>query len=473
MTLLMLALLVGLGLALRILPLAPRPAAWQRNPLRIGTHPDPRTVLVTGATGFIGQHVSRRVLANGDRLIVLSRDRNRAQDLFGPHATIHTSLENIAASTRIDVVVNLAGESIITRRWSSRRRQLLLESRLAVTNAIVQLIARLEHKPRVFISASAVGYYGVRGDEEITERDRARPIFQSHLCQTWELAAQKAGEYGVRVCRLRLGVVLGRDGGALPQQVLAARARIRTRLGDGQQWLSWIHITDVLRLIDHCITSRDVDGPVNATAPFPVRQAEFAATLEDRCGAALELHVPALWLRWTLGERAQLLVDGQRVVPLRAQCCGFEFQYPTLDRALFDLTQPAQVAAPSEVVYDSLCPVCDSEMKSYCRSARRSGYAWQFDDVARRPDLMARFGLDLESARKRVYVLDDSGRLISGIDALTTIWTGLPGWRVLGRLVSLPGVKPIASWFYDLILAPAIWRWNQRRREALRPHSLT
>ena len=302
-----------------------------------GGKPQPRRILVTGATGFIGRQVCRRFIAAGDDVLVLARRRERAFDLFGPHVTIHTSLDDIAADECIDAIVNLAGEPIVSRPWTARRRRLLISSRVQLTDAVVALIGRLQHKPAVLITASAVGYYGVRGDEELCEADRGRTIFQSQLCQIWELAAQRAKSHGVRVCRLRLGVVLGRDGGALPQQILAARARLGAVLGPGRQWVSWIHIEDVLRLIGHCLDRADLDGPFNATAPTPVRQREFARGLAANFGRSLLVRLPAAPIRWLLGERAQLLLDGQRVLPVRALATGFEFRHPQLDAALADL----------------------------------------------------------------------------------------------------------------------------------------
>ena len=159
---------------------------------RVGHKAEPRTILVTGATGFVGRNLCRHLLEQGDRIIVLTRKYARAWSLYRANAQIVTSLDEIAATQRIDAIVNLAGAPIMPRPWTRARRAQLLASRLDVTNSVVALIARLHHKPHVLVSASAVGYYGLRGDEEITERTRGQPIFQSQLCQTWELAAQAA-----------------------------------------------------------------------------------------------------------------------------------------------------------------------------------------------------------------------------------------------------------------------------------------
>jgi uncharacterized protein len=444
-----------------------RPGRWLRDPLPVGSKRQPRRILVTGATGFIGQHLCRRIIASGDHLTVLTRDRSRAVDLFGPHADVCTSLDEIADDTRIDTIVNLAGEAIFPRPWTPERRELLIDSRVQITQSLIELIARLNSKPEVLINASAVGYYGVRDDEELCEADRARTVFQSQLCQIWELAAQRAKDFGVRVCRLRLGVVLGRDGGALPQQILAARRRIAMLMGSGQQWMSWIHIEDVLRLVEHCIEREDLNGPVNATAPAPVRQQEFVRHLAAQFGRSLTVRVPGPLLRRVLGERAQLLVDGQRVLPVKATASGFAFKYPQIHAALADLCATPRADAPSEILYDAFCPICDAEMNAYCRAATRAGKHWRFDDVATRPELISRYRLDLTAARKRVYVLADSGKMLSGMEAIGAIWAGLPYWRGLARVLRLPFIRPSAAWLYDRVLAPLIWRWNQRRRAAL------
>lgn len=314
-----------------------RVPTWQRHPLRASPSRDPRTILVTGATGFIGQHWCRGTIERGDRLIVWTRDAERARDLYGPRASIVTALEQLPSDQRIDAIVNLAGAPIMGAPWTQRRRALLLSSRIDTTTALIELIARLERKPHVLVSMSAIGYYGVRGDEEITEADRGRPMFQSHLCQTWELTSQGAERHGVRVCRLRAGLVLGAEGGALPRLARGARMHLAVVMGSGAQWLSWIHIDDLVRMIACCVDDRDWSGAFNATAPEPVRQAQFATALAARFGHPRRVRVPERALRLAMGEMAQLLVDGQRVLPFKAKCRGFEFEHATLDAALADL----------------------------------------------------------------------------------------------------------------------------------------
>ena len=297
----------------------------------------PRTVLMTGATGFIGRQLCRRLLERGDRIIALSRHTERARVILGPQARVIGSLDEIAGVQRIDVIVNLAGASIVSKPWTNARRAELLESRLGTTNRITALIARLAVKPSVLINASAIGYYGVRGDEEITEVSRGQPIFQSHLCQAWEAAAQAAEQHGVRVCRLRFGLVFGASGGALPGLARPARMRMRIVLGSGQQWLSWVHIDDLLNLLCFCMERDDMEGGINVTSPQPVRQEQFAQTLAAQFGSSVQLRVPVWMLRTALGEMSQLLIEGQRVLPTKALSAGFEFHFAELSSALSDL----------------------------------------------------------------------------------------------------------------------------------------
>ncbi|GFE78569.1 hypothetical protein GCM10011487_05690 [Steroidobacter agaridevorans] len=310
---------------------------WQRMPRRVVRSDAPGIMLVTGATGFIGRRLCRRLLADGHSVVALTRDAQHARDVFGSMVRVITSLDEILSSERIDVIVNLAGAPIIDRLWTPARRTELLDSRLSVTNKLTELIARLEHKPDVLINASAIGYYGVRGDEEITEAARGQPIFQSHLCQAWELAAQAAEEYDVRVCRLRFGIVLGMSGGTLPKLIPAARMRLRVVLGTGRQWQSWVHIDDLLDLLWFCIKQEDMSGGINVTSPQPVRQQEFAETLSAQFGRSIPVRVPAGILRATLGEMSQLLLEGQKVLPTKALSAGFAFRYPELKAALADL----------------------------------------------------------------------------------------------------------------------------------------
>ncbi len=299
--------------------------------------PSGHTVLITGATGFIGTHMVRRLLARGDALIVLTRNPARARKLFGQQVQIISELAALSASAPIDAIVNLAGARILGLPWTRARRAVLMSGRIGTTNALIALGERLERRPRVLVSASAIGYYGVHGDEPLDEQAAPQPIFQSMLCQQWEQAASAAERLGIRTVTLRLGLVLGRDGGALPALARPVRMGLGAIIGTGRQWLSWIHIDDTVRLIELCLDSAALRGAVNAVAPGAVKHRVFQQQLAATLHRPLWLRLPGPLLRIAMGEMAQLLLDGQRVVPAQASAAGFQFRYPDLATALQQL----------------------------------------------------------------------------------------------------------------------------------------
>jgi uncharacterized protein (TIGR01777 family) len=306
-----------------------------------------RTVLVTGATGFVGRALVPRLLARGDRVMVLVRNPTKAATLLGPDVTLCTSLDTVPHTARIDAIVNLAGEPIAGGLWTARRRAVLLDSRLGVTHALLALLARLEPRPRTWLNASAIGYYGAQSsDAALDEASPPGRGFQAELCRRWEAAAAAATEHGATVTLLRLGVVLGNDGGALPSLARPVRWHAGVPLGNGAQWFSWIHRDDLLELIAFVLDSGAVAGALNATAPNPVRHTELMRSIAAALGRRLlPLAVPAVVLRAALGELAELFVDGQRVVPKRALELGFKFRYETIDAALHALLARSRPAA--------------------------------------------------------------------------------------------------------------------------------
>ncbi|MGO4474861.1 TIGR01777 family oxidoreductase [Massilia sp. 2TAF26] len=305
-----------------------------------------RTVVVTGATGFVGRHLVDALLRDGHQVIALTRQPEQAVRLFGGRVRCIASMDGLDPATRVEVVVNLAGARILGPRWSGKRKEALRRSRIGLTRGVVDWIARAEHKPFVFLSASAIGYYGIQkiGDQTaLDESAPPQPMFMSDLCREWEEAAGEAARYGVQVECMRFGLVLGK-GGALPMLLLPIRLGLGGSLGGGRQWLSWIHVDDLVRAIAHrwrqaakAGGGEGRRGATNFTAPECVSQAEFSRI------AARIWHRPALmptpgWpMRLALGEQADLLLEGQRVVPARLEREGFVFRYPGLARALQSL----------------------------------------------------------------------------------------------------------------------------------------
>ncbi|USX14916.1 TIGR01777 family oxidoreductase [Oxalobacteraceae bacterium OTU3CAMAD1] len=294
-----------------------------------------RGFLVTGATGFIGQRLVRALLRDGHRVTVLSRQPRQAAWLFDGRVECVGGMEQLPASRRIDIVINLAGARILGWRWTAARRAALRQSRVALTRKLVDWIAAAEHKPAVLLSASAIGYYGTqkRGDDTVlTEKDGPQPMFMSDLCREWEEAAQAAEAHGVRVARMRFGLVLGTQG-ALPMMLLPIKLGLGGSLGGGTQWLSWIHVDDLIGGIAHLCRGGD-GGAYNFTAPEVVSQAQFSRAAATVLKRPYGFPTPGWPMRLALGEQADLLLEGQRVFPERLTGEGFVFRHPTLDGAL-------------------------------------------------------------------------------------------------------------------------------------------
>ena len=304
------------------------------------TDPEQGWILVSGGTGFVGRHLIGRLLATGARIMVYTRSEQKCRDLFGTRVRALSSLAQLQTETHLAAMVNLAGLPIMGFPWTPQRRRLLLQSRIATTDALVALASRLSRPPPVLVSASAIGYYGVHGDEPVDERTAPTADFQSLLCQQWEQAAMQCESLGTRVTRLRLGVVLGADGGALPQLLRPARLGMGAILGTGRHWISWIHIEDVVRLFELALRDAALSGAVNATSPHAVTQEQLQRAIAQTLHRPLWLRVPAPPIRLALGELAQLLVDGQRVIPTRATELGYHFQYPDIDSALRQIAHP-------------------------------------------------------------------------------------------------------------------------------------
>jgi uncharacterized protein (TIGR01777 family) len=308
--------------------------------------PPRRHVLITGGTGFIGSRLVEALARAGHDVTVLTRDPARAARLQPP-LRIVTSLAQIADDARIDAVVNLAGEPTGNALWTWRKRRKILSSRLRVTRAVNRLIARLQQRPAVLVSGSAVGWYGLWQDETLTEFDGGKRGFTHRVCEAWEREAKKAQRLGVRVVRLRIGLVLGIEGGMLGRLLTPYELGLGGPIGSGRQWMSWIERDDLVRLIAHIIAMPSLTGPVNATAPMPVTNADFARTLGGALRRPALLRMPAAILHHLAGAFAdELLLGGQRVIPDKAQLSGFVFRYETVRSALDAILGNARAARP-------------------------------------------------------------------------------------------------------------------------------
>jgi uncharacterized protein len=292
----------------------------------VGVLPPRQHILITGANGFIGTRLCEALVAGGHQVTALVRGIDRAATL-PPATDIVTRLDQLGADCRLDAIVNLAGEPIARGRWTEARKLALIDSRLTVTRAVIDLIRRLDSKPGVLVSGSAIGWYGMRGDEPLSEADAPRDCFSHQLCAAWEACARDAEAFSTRTVLLRIGIVLGVEGGALANLITPFRFGGGGPIGDGRQWMSWITRDDLIRLIAHVIATPQISGPLNATAPHPVRNAEFVAAFGKALHRPALLRMPAFAMRLLFGEMAaELLLHGQRVIPVRALATGFAFQ---------------------------------------------------------------------------------------------------------------------------------------------------
>jgi len=301
-------------------------------------------VAITGATGFIGKRIAAHLLGMGHAVVALSRDGERAARLLPARCRIvawDPANGRMAPGVLdgVDAVVNLAGAGVADGRWTARRKEAIRGSRIDGTRAVVDAIGALpaERRPRVLLSASAVGYYGDRGDAVLNERSEPGSGFLAEVCQAWERAALAAEGLGVRTVVVRVGIVLGR-GGALARILPPFRLGLGGRIGGGGQWMSWIHLDDLVALFAFALDHADVRGAVNGVAPRPVTNLEFTRMLARTLGRPALLPVPSLPLKIALGEMAGVLLEGQRVVPEVAERSGFRFRHPDLDGALAEIT---------------------------------------------------------------------------------------------------------------------------------------
>jgi uncharacterized protein (TIGR01777 family) len=301
-------------------------------------------ILIAGATGMIGKKLGIHLVQKGHRITVVSRNAEKAKEqLPFPCEVIEGDLSETTLNADLlqepmEVVINLSGENVGGGRWTERRKRDIYNSRILGTR---HLIDSLQFPPKIFINASATGYYGSQGDQELTEDSPAGNDFLSHVCQDWEeeLVALSCNEAlsSTRVVALRTGMVLNRHDGALEKLVPLFRRGMGSAIGDGMQWMSWIHWEDVVRLIVFAIEYSSLRGPVNVVAPKPVTNSEFTATLARAMDCTVAPSVPKLVIRTLLGEMSSLMLNSQRVLPMSALQAGYKFKFSSLSQALEDL----------------------------------------------------------------------------------------------------------------------------------------
>lgn len=299
-----------------------------------------KTILITGGSGFIGRHLCRAAIKRKYTVIVLTRDRSMAAKHLPSDVSLIDDLNQLEAYPAVDIVVNLAGQSLAEGRWTMKRKAQLLESRVGTTDKLFNYFKTSNAKPpQVVISGSAVGFYGAGNGEDkpITENAGSEANFSHYLCAQWEQSASQFESLGSRVCYLRTGIVLGEQG-ALAKMLPPFKVGLGGPFGNGNHWMPWIHIEDIVNIALYCINQTSLQGAINGTAPHPVRNNEFVKTL----GAVLKrpafFPLPATVVKLLFGQMGEeLLLQGKAVVPKKLQDSGFQFQYTNLQSALSDI----------------------------------------------------------------------------------------------------------------------------------------
>ena len=292
-------------------------------------------ILITGGTGFIGSALCSYLSNLGHYVTVKTRYLNSVNK--GIKAV--NDLQQLSDHDSFDIVINLAGEPIADKRWSQKQKDIILSSRIDTTKQLIQFFNTREHKPTLFISGSAIGYYGITpSNNEINENDISDSSFSSKLCQQWETCALEAEALGIRTCLLRTGIVLGKNGGALQKMLPPFKLGLGGKIGSGTQWMPWIHIDDMIGLIDLCINNSNINGPINCTAPNPVTNLTFTKTLASAINRPAIFPMPVFVIKLLMGQMGvELLLNGKKVVPKKALDFGYQFNYQNIEQALVNI----------------------------------------------------------------------------------------------------------------------------------------
>ena len=299
-----------------------------------------KCILITGGSGFIGSRLIPVLLDQDYDVTVLTRNPEKTALHFKQLVSTIKQLERLNGTDVFDIVINLAGQGITDKRWRQGIKKQLRESRIITTHKLIRYLQAAKKKPELLISGSAIGYYGNQGEKLVDESMSGDSSFSSKLCYDWEHEAQQAEVLGIRTCYLRTGIVLGKDGGALSKMLPAFKLGLGGSMGNGRQWMSWVHIDDLIGIILYIINSKDIKGAINGTAPNPVTNKIFSSTLASVLKRPAFLPMPAFVLKLMLGEMAEeLLLAGQRVMPKIILDAGYHFQYADLDNALSEVVQ--------------------------------------------------------------------------------------------------------------------------------------
>ncbi|OUS27669.1 TIGR01777 family protein [Gammaproteobacteria bacterium 45_16_T64] len=298
-------------------------------------------VLITGGTGFIGQRLCQYLLQQGHALTIFTRSPKKVEEKWDGNVAAVNEFEQLQYIEPVDWVINLAGEPIADKRWTHAQKHKIQDSRVLFTKMLIDALSLMPKAPECLISGSAIGYYGDCGNETCDESQPPAHDFAAQLCLDWEKSAQAIAVKGTRLSFLRIGLVLGKNGGALKKMMPAFKLGMGGRFGSGNQWMSWIHLDDVCRLIIHIANTPKCKGAFNGTAPNPVTNTDFTKALAKSLHRPSFMSVPNLLLKKALGESSNLLLTGQRVMPVHANASGFKFAYPQLDECLDQIIHPA------------------------------------------------------------------------------------------------------------------------------------
>ncbi|MFX3623323.1 MAG: TIGR01777 family oxidoreductase [Ectobacillus sp.] len=304
-------------------------------------------IAISGGTGFIGKALSVHLANKGHTVYILTRKHNEASKNKNIQYIKWSANDQTFPFEAIDAFINLAGEPINSGRWTKRKKEQIITSRLETTQGILKQISFLAKRPQVFINASAIGYYGASQTDTFTEQHLKHGTdFLATTVVKWEDEARKAEELGIRTVLARFGIVLGKEGGALPKIVFPYKLFIGGTVGSGRQWVSWVHIDDVAKMIAFALETPAISGPLNITAPHPVTMKEFGKLVAKVLGKPHWLPIPSFVLRIVLGEMSTLVLDGQRVLPAKAMHNGYEHSYPNLEKAFTTILTYSERSLP-------------------------------------------------------------------------------------------------------------------------------